>query len=68
MKFTQIVKLIYEKWTYSLFLIGTIVNSISIAILFFIKNKLWNEHFISELLGQRIITEATNSLKTVTIL
>lgn len=64
----ELLKFIYEKWTYSLFIINAVTNTISIIILFFIKNKLWNENFIGELLAQRVIIEGSDSFNTITIL
>lgn len=64
--FKELLKLIYEKWSYSLIGIITIINTLSVIILFSLKSHLWNKHFISELTQEGVIVKGSDGYSTVT--
>src|SRR5699024_69703 len=64
--FKELLKLIYEKWSYSLIGIITIINTLSVIILFSLKCNLWNKNFISELTQDGVIVNGSDGYSTVT--
>ncbi|HLS22610.1 MAG TPA: hypothetical protein VK037_01695 [Pseudogracilibacillus sp.] len=64
----EISKLIAERWTNVLIGIVTLINSASIAILFYFRDHLWNIRFISSLAEYGVVVRGSTKYKTIVLL